>query len=126
VMEHGRIVERGPVYEVFSAPQAAATRRFVNAVVASVPEADDLALLAQKHPGRLVTLTVTDGETRQSEAFLELGRRGIGFELVYGGIDEVGGRSFGNLTLALTGDDDAIDEALAAIGSLLPVTEVTL
>ena len=35
--------------------------------------------------------------------FLELAAAGVGFELIYGGINDIQGRAFGHLTLALTG-----------------------
>ena len=40
---------------------------------------------------------------------------GVAFELVYGGINDIQGRAFGHLTLALRGDDAAIDAAIARI-----------
>jgi D-methionine transport system ATP-binding protein len=43
---------------------------------------------------------------------------------VYGGINDIQGRAFGHLTLALRGDDQTIDGALTAVGSQATVTEV--
>ena len=37
VMEQGRVIEHGPVYEVFADPQQAATRRFVHSVLQRPP-----------------------------------------------------------------------------------------
>ena len=124
VMENGRVIETGSVFDVFSEPQTAASKRFVSTVVRAVPEADELAVLRQKHPGRIVTLSFADGNVSQSSVFLELGRRAIGFELIYGGINDIQGRTFGHLTLALTGADEAVDAALASIAGLVTVTEV--
>ena len=124
VMENGRVIETGSVFDVFSKPQTAASKRFVSTVVRAVPEADELAVLRQKHPGRIVTLSFADGNVSQSSVFLELGRRAIGFELIYGGINDIQGRTFGHLTLALTGADEAVDAALASIAGLVTVTEV--
>jgi D-methionine transport system ATP-binding protein len=124
VMENGRIVERGDVFDIFSDPQAEATKRFVSTIVTSVPEGDALAALRTRHPGRIVTLSFADGDTSQSAVFLTLGEQKVGFELVYGGINEVQARTFGHLTLALTGDDAAIDAALDRIRPVATVTEV--
>jgi len=124
VMEKGRVVETGDVFDIFSAPQAEATRRFVSTIVTSVPDGDALAALRLRHPGRIVTFSFSDGSTSQSSVFLTLGGAGVAFELVYGGINEVQARTFGHLTLALTGDDAAIDAALVRIADVADVTEV--
>jgi D-methionine transport system ATP-binding protein len=124
VMEKGRIVERGDVFDIFSAPQAVATQRFVSTIVSSVPEGAELAALRAKHPGRIVTFSFSDGGTEQSAVFLSLGAAGIGFELVFGGITDVQARTFGHLTLALTGDGAAINRVLAELSSVVAVTEV--
>jgi len=124
VMEKGRIVESGDVFDIFSAPQAEATKRFVSTIVTSVPDPDALAALRKRHPGRIVTFSFADGSTSQSSVFLTLGEAKVGFELVYGGINEVQARTFGHLTLALTGDGAAIDTALERIAAVATVTEV--
>lgn len=124
VMERGRVIELGEVFDVFSAPQTTAARRFVSTVVRAVPDGDELRLLRERHPGRLVSIEFRDDAASQSQVFDELRRRGVDFELVYGGIDDIRGRSFGALTLALSGDAAAIEDAVAAIGALAPVTEV--
>jgi D-methionine transport system ATP-binding protein len=124
VMENGRIVERGDVFDIFSAPVAEATKRFVSTIVTSVPDGAALAALRERHPGRIVTFSFADGSTSQSAVFLALGAAGIGFELVYGGINEVQARTFGHLTLALTGDRAVVDGALDEIRSVADVTEV--
>ena len=123
VMDGGRIVEQGSVFEVFSAPQEESSRRFVSTVVRGVPSAAELAALRSRYDGRFVTFSFRDGGASQEALFLELARAGVGFQLVYGGINDVGGRAFGHLTLALKGADSDIDSALAVIGGGLKVTE---
>ncbi|TBN58402.1 methionine ABC transporter ATP-binding protein [Glaciihabitans arcticus] len=124
VMEQGRVIETGTVFDVFSDPQTPASKRFVSTVVRAVPEADELAVLRAKHPGRIVTLSFADGNVSQAAVFLEFGRKGVGFELIYGGINDVQGRTFGHLTLALTGEDSTIDAALEIVRNSVVVTEV--
>jgi D-methionine transport system ATP-binding protein len=101
VMEQGRIVEQGPVFDIFSRPQHPATRRFVSTLVDAVPDAVALEGLRRSLIGR-----------------------GVEFELVFGGIEDVRGRAFGHLTLELRGDVAAVDEAVAAVSALVETTEV--
>jgi D-methionine transport system ATP-binding protein len=124
VMEAGRVVEQGRTVDLFADPRHPVTRRFVGTVVDDLPDADALAALRARHPGRLVRLAFRGHEVRQSEVFATLLRHDVAFELVYGGIEEVQGTTFGNLTLALTGDAGAIERALTEIGSLVSWTEV--
>ena len=124
VMDSGRVVERGTVFDVFSNPQTPAAQKFVSTVVRAVPEADELAVLRDRHPGRIVTLSFSDGSASQSEVFLEFARNGVSFELIYGGINDIQGRTFGYLTLSLTGDPAAVSAAIASVSSTITVTEV--
>ncbi|OII41159.1 methionine ABC transporter ATP-binding protein [Plantibacter sp. MMLR14_011] len=124
VMERGKVIEQGDVFEVFSDPQHAASKRFVSTVIKGVPSPAELAVLKERHVGRIVTLSFRDGDASQAGVFLTLAQAGVDFELVYGGINDIQGRAFGHLTLALRGDDQTIDGALTAIGSQATVTEV--
>jgi D-methionine transport system ATP-binding protein len=125
VMEQGRIVEQGPVFDIFSSPREQATRRFVSTLVDAVPDAVAIEGLRRTHAGRLLTLSFRDESVSQSAVFAEIIGRGVEFELVFGGIEDVRGRSFGHLTLELRGDASAIDEAVAAVSALVETTEVS-
>ncbi|WP_022881975.1 methionine ABC transporter ATP-binding protein [Gryllotalpicola ginsengisoli] len=115
VMDSGRIVESGPVYDVFAHPSTTAAARFVATVLHDRPSADTLTRLRAAHPGRLVTFAVPEqkGFTGQlSRAFAD---HGVENEIVFGGIGELQERSIGALTYELTGADAAIDAALDAL-----------
>ncbi|TFC83240.1 methionine ABC transporter ATP-binding protein [Cryobacterium cheniae] len=131
VMDQGRVIERGDVFDVFSNPQQAASARFVSTVVKGLPSSSELAVLRRRHPGRLVTLAFRDSSVDQARVFGEFADAGVTFEVVYGGINEIQGRSFGHLTLALAAPrttdaagDAAIDAALDRVRTLTTVTEV--
>ncbi|KFF60852.1 methionine ABC transporter ATP-binding protein [Cryobacterium sp. MLB-32] len=124
VMDKGRVIERGPVFDVFSNPQHPASARFVSTVVKGVPSPREMAVLRERHTGRIVTLAFRDDAVDQSAVFGELARAGVAFEVVYGGINEIQGRPFGHLTLALDAADVAIDAVLDHIRTLTTVTEV--
>ena len=107
VMEDGRVIENGDVFDVFSHPQSAATQRFVSSIVEDVPSATELRPLRERHPGRIVTFTIRDGDATQADVFAALAAAGRRFELIHGGINDIHGRVFGHLTLALAGEADA-------------------
>ncbi|MEJ1091330.1 methionine ABC transporter ATP-binding protein [Microbacterium istanbulense] len=124
VMENGRVIEKGDVFNVFSDPQNPASQRFVGTVIKGIPSPAERASLRERHRGRLVTFSFRDGDSSQAQVFVDLAQAGLDFELVYGGINDIRGRAFGHLTLAIRGTDAAIDAALASIRSHASVTEI--
>lgn len=124
VMDGGRVIENGDVFDVFSDPRNESSRRFVSTVVKGVPSPAELAVLEERHTGRIVTISFRDGNADQSAVFLELVEANVAFELVYGGINDIQGRAFGHLTLALRGADADIDGAIARISERTHATEV--
>jgi D-methionine transport system ATP-binding protein len=124
VMEGGRVIEQGDVFEVFSRPQNPASQRFVGTVIKGIPSPAERAALRARHDGRLVTFSFRDGDSSQAQVFLDLAKAGLDFELVYGGINDIRGRAFGHLTLAIRGADADVDAALRTIGVHADVTEL--
>jgi len=122
VMDAGRVIEQGDVFEVFSAPQHPASQRFVGTVVKGVPSPAERAVLQERHRGELVTFSFRDGSSSQAQIFLDLAAAGLEFELVFGGINDIRGRAFGHLTLAIRGSDAALEQALVRIGERVDVT----
>ncbi|KAF2413051.1 methionine ABC transporter ATP-binding protein [Microbacterium sp. B35-04] len=123
VMENGRVIESGAVFDVLSAPRHAATRRFVASIIEDVPAGDQLRTLQDRHPGRIVTFTVREGDVTQADVFAALSSHGVRFELIHGGINDIAGRVFGHLTLALTGEPDAVQQAIDAASAFAPLIE---
>jgi D-methionine transport system ATP-binding protein len=124
VMDSGRVIERGDVYEVFSNPQHPASQRFVGTVIKGIPSPAELSVLRERHEGHLVTFSFRDGDSSQAQVFVDLAQAGLNFELVYGGINDIRGRAFGHLTLAIRGTVAAVDAALAKIGDDVEVTRI--
>nr|WP_281363762.1 NIL domain-containing protein [Nocardioides daedukensis] len=123
-MEKGRIVEQGPVYDLFSNPAHPATKRFVSTLVEEGPPERTRARLRDKHEGRFITLSFRDESVTPSDVFAQFIERGVRFELIHGGIEDVHGRTFGHLTLALTGEDAAVAEAVSAVSAMVETKEV--
>ena len=115
VMEAGRVVEVGDVYDVFSDPQTAAAQRFVRSATHDRPSADTLARLRTHHPGRLVSVRITDEPKIQQLIDAAFRDTGTSAELVYGGVSEIRERRTGSLTYELSGT--GVDAALAALRS---------
>ncbi|SFI20070.1 MULTISPECIES: methionine ABC transporter ATP-binding protein [Microbacterium] len=123
VMEHGRVIEEGAVFDILASPQHPATRRFVASIIEEVPVGAQLQTLRERHPGRIVTFRVRDREGAQGDVFAALAAEGVRFEVVHGGINDIRGRVFGHLTLALAGAPDAVQRAIDAASAFAPLHE---
>ena len=122
VMEKVKIVEQGSVYEVFSRPRTEVAQKFVATSLRNTPdmvEADDLLT----HDGRLFTVNLSEnsGFFASSAAARE---KGVGINIVHGGITTLQGHSFGKVTVRLTGPDDAINEFYERISANTEIEEI--
>ncbi|WJL96587.1 ATP-binding cassette domain-containing protein [Microbacterium sp. ET2] len=125
VMDSGRVVETGSVYDVFSAPQNPTSRRFVSSVLRHVPSAETLDRLRVRHPGRLVQVRIADDDGAGTVLSRVARDHGVDANVIYGGVDELQGRTFGTLTVELVGLPSDIDDALDDLSAVTAVTELT-
>jgi len=124
VMEHGRVVEHGDVYSVFSRPQHPATRRFVATALRDRPSPAALARLRRRHPGRIVTVGVREDGGSSHELTRALREHPVEGSVVYGGITEIAERPYGSLTLELDGTEEAIAAFVADLSRTTTVLDL--
>lgn len=111
VLAEGRIVELASTFDVFAEPKAAPTRSFVETVLHNRPSEAELARLAQRHGGRLVTVDIDD-QHGIGAALSAAAHSDVQFEVVYGGVSTLQDKTFGSVTLALHGPDDAVGKVV--------------
>jgi D-methionine transport system ATP-binding protein len=120
VLDEGRIVETGEVFDLFAKPQHPVTARFVSTVVEPPPSGETLAALKAQHPNAtLVALRFDEDRVNQAEVYRSFFEAGIDFELVAGGIEAIQGRHFAQLTLALAGPPKVVADALDQVAELV-------
>lgn len=126
VMELGKIVEEGSVQAVFSNPQQAVTKRFVQQDLEPEEDPEELrkAFLRENPHGRLVTLTFTQDNANEPVISQAIRQFKIDVNVVYGKIQQTNEGSFGALTVLLTGDKKEIDQAVAFFGAQQVAVEV--
>ncbi|WP_082502079.1 methionine ABC transporter ATP-binding protein [Williamsia sp. Leaf354] len=129
VLDGGRLIEQGDVYDVFARPQSAITRRLVRGAVGDVPSDETLARLRTRHEGRFVTVAIRETEidadtgANTIDVADHFARAGVKASIVYGGIVELSQRPFGAFTVALQGSDEQIDTAVAGLRAVTDVIE---
>ncbi|MFD1019445.1 methionine ABC transporter ATP-binding protein [Thalassobacillus hwangdonensis] len=125
VMENGKVIEQGTIFDVFSNPEHPTTKNFVRTVMQ-----DDIpaSILKQvegraggRHVYRVTFLRETAGEPILSKTAKNFD---VDVNVLYGQITELQGVPFGNLIVELQGEDAEILRAIHFIQSSVAVKEV--
>ena len=123
VLSEGHLVETGTAFDVFSEPSSDTGRAFVSSALNDRPSEVELLRLRAAHPGRIVTADVVDG-AGIGAVLSRAASHGVGFELLYGGISSLQAKSFGSLTIELTGADAGVDAVIRELQAVTTTEEV--
>lgn len=116
VMEKGKIVETGPVLDVFRNPQQDITKRFVQQLTDSEDTNETIESLIEKYPdGKVVRLQFI-GEAVERPVLQRLMQRSdIEVSILQGNIAQTNNGSYGSLVVHLNGEETAIQQAIEGI-----------
>lgn len=125
VMEDGRVVEQGPVLDVFKDPKQAITKRFVQQVTEPEETKETIQhLLGQITSGKVLQLTfVGDGTERPLMTNL-IRQFDVTVNILQGKISQTRDGSYGSLFIHVDGKDNVIAEAVHYIESQQVTVEV--
>ena len=121
VMQAGRVVEQGRVFDVFTRPSHATTRRFVAEVIGHAVPPGTVSRLPPPIKGeeRRLLQVLFAGPHSTRAVVSEASRRfGLDLNIVSGRVDEIGGQPFGLMALAAYGTSPALDAGTAWMRSL--------
>ncbi len=112
VMSHGRIVEQGPVLDVFSDPQQPITKRFVRTIIDDrVPDALVETIRTTPENNEIWRLTYA-GEASAGSSLAEVNKtHPITTSLFYASVHEIDGVVLGVLVVQAKGEPDALASA---------------
>ncbi|RYX98163.1 MAG: methionine ABC transporter ATP-binding protein [Comamonadaceae bacterium] len=121
VIDAGRIVESGPVIDVFTRPQHATTRSLIDEIVPqSLPESVlarirtlSSATKGTNLEGRLLRLAFAGDGSDQPLLSDAIRRFGLDLSIVHGQVDEIQGQPFGTLAVFARGEPLQLDAAMA-------------
>ncbi|WP_059173570.1 methionine ABC transporter ATP-binding protein [Bacillus sp. FJAT-27445] len=118
VMESGRIVELGPVLDVFKNPQQPITKRFVQQMTEPDDTKDTAENLLVRYPyGKVIQLTFV-GEATEQPLITNLIRQfDLTANILQGKISQTQSGSYGSLFLHLDGAESELEKALEFIHS---------
>ncbi|MXN52905.1 ATP-binding cassette domain-containing protein [Shinella sp. AETb1-6] len=100
VLDHGRIVEEGPVWQIFSHPQSDTTRSLLSGVRPQLP-AHIAGSLTQATTATVIVAADVGGAAA-TDFLKDIGRAfPDGLNLIHGGIDHIGSQPVGRFFLSL-------------------------
>lgn len=116
VMENGRIVEEGPVIDVFTRPQQPITQQFVKQV-SQYQETEESfnPLLSQHLSGAVFKLTFVGVQTHQAVISEVILRYKVSVNILHGKISQTLNGTFGELYIHVEGNDLQIDSMLTLL-----------
>lgn len=123
VMDQGRIVETGLVYDVFSSPRETKDASFVGAALKNRPSVEDVEWIRRHSSGRLIIVSLQNAGA-VSSVLGEAATHGVSFEIVHGGMSTTKNASYGLLTLTVDGKSDAVTAFVTALNAAGEVQEV--
>lgn len=125
VMENGEVIESGQVFETFTDPQHAVTKRFIQSVQQDLPSEKLMDEWRLKGGTRLYRV-IFKGEIASDPVLSQVTRKhGVDFNIVYGSIRELQERFFGNLLVSFEGDGEAVSKVLKELEAIVDIKEVT-
>lgn len=116
VMEDGRVIESGSVYDIFAHPQTDTTRNFVRSVVRDEVPASVYKMLGDNdHPSRIFKIDFFGESTGQPIISKTAKNFNVEINVLFGNVIELQGIPFGNLIVELIGDHDEVERSLQFI-----------
>ncbi|ALI01696.1 ABC transporter [Pseudomonas sp. FW306-02-F02-AA] len=113
VLEHGRIVEQGPVWEVFGNPQHDVSKTLLAPLQHGLPEELQSRLQAQAQSSEsavVLRLQFTGNSTDEPDLAALFSALGGRVRLLQGGVERIQGHALGQLLLAVTGSSLGAEE----------------
>ncbi|MDH2881635.1 methionine ABC transporter ATP-binding protein [Bacillus cytotoxicus] len=116
VMEKGKIVETGPVLEVFRNPQQEITKRFVQQLTDSEDTNETIENLLEKYPdGKVIRLQFIGDSVERPVLQGLMRREDVEVSVLQGNIAQTNNGAYGSLIVHLNGEEAAIQQAIAGI-----------
>lgn len=116
VMEEGRVVESGPVLEVFKNPQQQITKRFVQQVTEPEETKETIEHLLEQYPQGTVVQLGFVGESAEQPIMTNLIRKfDVTVNILQGKISQTQNGSYGTLFIHLDGNGTEVSNAIEFI-----------
>ncbi|OEH92282.1 methionine ABC transporter ATP-binding protein [Bacillus solimangrovi] len=125
VMENGKVVEQGPVLDVFRKPKEEITKRFVKQVTEPTDSHETIDHLIEKYPnGKVIQLTFVGDKAEQPLITQLIRTFNLNVNILQGKISQTKTGAYGTLVVHLDGPHEEVNNALAFIEEINVDVEV--
>lgn len=124
VMENGKVIESGEVFEVFTNPQHPTTQRFIQSVQQDLPSDSVLKEWNRTNGGKLYRVIFKGDVTGEPVLSTVTKKHNVHFNIVYGSVQELQDKLFGNLIISLVGEENDKANVIQELESLVDIKEV--
>ena len=115
IIDHGEIVERGKVSEIFANPKSEAAKRLV------FPERQEAIVASES--SETIEVLFNESETTHAPLITSLAQdKGICASIIYASTKSVEGKAFGRIVLEVPNDPKIVDEAVKYLSAAHGVT----
>lgn len=126
VMEQGRVIEQGNVFDTFTNPKEKTTKELIFATEQALPS-QSLLDDWRKKGGEKLYRVIFKGERANEPVLSKVTRKhNIHFNIIYGSIRELQKKFFGNLVISFEGEKDNIIAAIETLSKIVEIEEVIL
>jgi len=120
IMQKGKVIEEGPVYDIFSNPQTELAKEFIKSVVSfDIPE-----IILQKCKGMIVKVTFKGDVAGESVISDTLQKFNVNGNFLHGSIEYIGEAPLGIFIMELNGAKEEIEKSIKFIESRTAQVEV--
>jgi D-methionine transport system ATP-binding protein len=112
VMESGRVVEEGPVLQVFRNPREHMTKEFVRQITEPEEDASEI-VFDEEENGAVVQLKFLENKAEQPFISKVIRQFDVDVNIIQGKISQTQRGSYGSLFIRIKGSSEEIDKALA-------------
>ncbi len=126
VMEQGKLIEQGTIFDVFSNPKHQTTKNFVRTVMQDEIPGSILRLLSDQERSRHIYRITFVNETTGEPILSRVSKRfDVEVNVLHGQITELQGVPFGNLIVELQGEQSEILKAIHFLQTSVQLKEVS-
>lgn len=113
IISDGRLVEHGNTYDVFFNPKSKEAKNFFKDI--SIELEDNIHAI--NRDGRLIKVTFPESSADKPIISDTIKKFGIEANIIAGHIDNIQGKSYGQLVISLKGKDDELKDAISYLSS---------
>ncbi|NRG43967.1 phosphate ABC transporter ATP-binding protein, partial [Bacillus sp. CRN 9] len=124
VMEDGRVIEEGQVFDVFTNPVQKTTQNFIRSVLNDKLSSQLYEKLKKEQRGRMFRIYFKEGVSNEPILSRTCKKYDIDFNIIYGNINELQERLFGSLIVEFIGAPAEVENVIADLEKIVVLKEL--